>query len=72
MPPRIIVAIECAPAARAQAVCRTEECTAGSDGQRWTGEPHIRRADAEAVQLGHREWHRQQQARASKKPEVLL
>ncbi|GII88229.1 hypothetical protein Ssi03_62190 [Sphaerisporangium siamense] len=58
--PRIIVAIELANGARPQAVCRTQGCTAGKDGQPWKGEPQVVKVAAETDARHHRQWHRAQ------------
>ncbi|GAA3078087.1 hypothetical protein [Streptosporangium carneum] len=60
MPPRIIVAIELVNGGRAQAVCRTDHCTA-LKGKRWKGEPRAAKADAAEDARLHRLWHRRQQ-----------
>ncbi|MEV8636557.1 hypothetical protein AB0395_33410 [Streptosporangium sp. NPDC051023] len=57
---RIIVAIELVNGGRAQAVCRTEDCTA-LDGKRWKGESRTIKADAAEDARLHRKWHRDQQ-----------
>ncbi|MFD0885782.1 hypothetical protein ACFQ08_14625 [Streptosporangium algeriense] len=57
---RVIVAVELVAGGWAQAVCRTEDCTA-LHGKRWKGEPRGHKADAAEDARLHRLWHRRQQ-----------